>query len=62
MLNTARGSGTGLSTVGPAKVKACSCRSLLFTKDVSDIEIKTYFLSNRIIYLAKDLISFQKGR
>ena len=33
-LNTARGSGTGLVTVGPAKVKAC--KSLLFTKDVSE--------------------------
>ena len=60
MLNTARGSGTGLLTVGPTKVKAC--RSLLFTKDGSDIKIKKTFLSNRIICLAKDLISFQKGR
>ena len=28
-LNTAKGSGTSLVTVGPAKVKACKSRSLL---------------------------------
>ena len=36
-LNTARGSGTGLVTVGTTKVMAC--KSLCFTKDVSDVEI-----------------------
>ena len=41
-LNSARGSGTGLVTVGPAKVKAC--KSVLFTEVAHDVEIKTTWL------------------
>ena len=37
-LNTARGSGTGLVTVGPAKVKAC--KSILCTQGIPEVEIK----------------------
>ena len=37
-LYTARGSDTGLAKVGPIKVKAC--KSILFTKDDPDFEIK----------------------
>ena len=36
-LSTARGSGTGLVTVGPAKVKAC--KSFLFTEGVYSLKV-----------------------
>ena len=41
-LNTARGSYTGLVIVGPAKIKAC--KSVLFTKDIPEVEIKSTWL------------------
>ena len=42
-LNTARGSGTGLVTVDPSKVIAC--KSILFTKDVPEVEKKVFLVS-----------------
>ena len=50
--NTARGSCTGLVTVGPAKVK--NCKSVLFIEVTPEVEIKntwlmklTYFILSR---------------
>ena len=40
---TARGSSTGFSLVGPAKVKAC--KSFLFTEGTPKVENKEHFLS-----------------
>ena len=37
-LNTARGSGTGLVTVGPTKVKAC--KAIVFSEGIPEVEIK----------------------
>ena len=55
-LNTARRSGTGLVTVGPAIVKAC--KSLLFTKEVSDVEIKQWIPIQLLVFAyAENLIS-----
>ena len=48
-LSTARGSSTGLLTVGPAKVKAC--KSILFIEDIPEVEIKNTCLLKLTHYI-----------
>ena len=48
-LDIARGSGTGLVTVGPAKVKAC--KSILFTEGTPEVEIKNTWLTKLTLFI-----------
>ena len=52
-LNTARGSGTGLVTVGSAKVKAC--KSIIFTEGIPEVKITVQFSEGKI---KRSLVNF----